>query len=201
MKTNQILKVEFALGVVEIKHKDQMVELESFVTVLNNYRVSSGLAAIPNNVVLGRASIKEYLNEIGRDTNVKIGRGRAKSYISLKVAIRIAIDLSPKFADEVIETFINKKLTHLRDLGGDKYIELNDAVTAYAESILGKPAHKGHYITIAKLIKERLGVEDWNTAKPEQHAERMRIEQTIVSMLKTGVVRDWEHLKELVDKI
>ena len=201
MKTNQLLKVEFALGVLEIKHKDKMVELESFVTLLNNYRISSGLSAIPNNVILGRAAIKEFLNEIGRDNNIKIGRGRSKSYVSLKVAIRIAIDLSPKFADEVIETFINKKLTHLRDLGGDKYIELNDALTAYAESILGKQAHKGHYITIAKLIKKRLKVEDWNIAKPGQHAERMRIEQTIVSMLKAGVVKDWNNLKELVDKV
>jgi len=193
------LKVKFSLGEILVKHKSLLIEAHPFVGLLNRFREESGLQPIHYRDILKRQSIQEFIsldNEM-----LKVGKGRAKTYFHLELALRIAIELSPQFAKEVIETFINKKLTHLRDLGGDKYIELNDAVTAYAESILGKPAHKGHYITIAKLIKKRLGVEDWNTAKPEQHAERMRIEQTIVSMLKTGVVRDWEHLKELVDKI
>jgi len=198
MKTNQLLTVDFTLGQVKIYHKTQMLELESFVSLINKYRIDSGMDAIPQRSILNRMSIKEYISHIGKDA-LTIGRGRGKSYINLKLALRMAIEMSPQMADEIIETFINKKLTHLRDLGGDNFIELNDAITLYAESVLGKPAHKGHFINVAKIIKKRLGVENWNEADSFQNSERMRIEQTLVSMLRTGVVKDWGHLKELTN--
>ena len=198
MKTNQKLAVTFSLGNLVVGHKDLMLELEGFVNLLNKYRIEEDLKTIPQNTLLQRTTIKEFISSIGSDS-VQIGKGRAKSFIHLKVAIRLAIDLSPSFASEVIDIFIDKKLAHLRDFGGDNFIEMNDALTLYAEGILGKEAHKGHFITIAKLLKERLKVDSWNKATPFQLSERARIEQILTSMLRTGVVRDWEHLKELCE--
>jgi hypothetical protein len=199
MKTDMTLKVKFSLGEVFIKHKTLMIDAHSFVRLLNKYREENGMQSVHYRDILKRQSIQEFIAL--DDYMIKIGKGRAKTYFHLELAIRVAIELSPHFAKEVIETFINKRLTDLRDLGGDKYIELNDALTMYAETVLGKQAHKGHFINLAKLIKKRLEVDDWNSATPEQNAERMRIEQTIVSMLKTGVVKDWNHLKELITKV
>jgi len=176
-----------------------MVEVDGFVHLIFSYRQTKELPFVSFRDIVRRQGIKEFI-ELDKEA-INLGKGRAKSYIRLDLAIRIAIDLSPDFAKEVIDVFLNQKLAHLRDEGGNEFMKLNDALTLYAESILGKQAHKGHYITIAKLLKKKLKVENWNYAEPYKHAERVRIETALVDMLKLGLVRDWEHLKEIIDKI
>jgi len=200
MKTDQILSVQFTRGLIHVTHKTLMVESKEFFIVLNQYRIAKGLPALPAANILQSRPIKEYIEHLkcnGLENPVKTVRGRGKSYIHLKVALRCAVDASPEFADEIIDMFISKRLAWLRDVGGEKFLELNDVLQQFAETVLGKPAHKGHYVNLAKTIKTRCGVEDWNSATPEQHFLRAQIEDRLAAMLRTGVVRDWEHLKDL----
>jgi len=205
VKTNQKILVKFEKGELPIFHKSQMGDLNILFAMGNMYRVEEGLQPLSLNGWIKRQDVQDYIKYLknnGVEEPIKRTRGKGATTLAhLKVLLDAAIALSPKLKDEVYETFINNKMLFYRDNSGDNYLNMIDALTLYAEGILGKQAHKGHYITIANIIKKRLGVNDWNTATAEQLRERDRIEQTIVSMLKTGVVRDWEHLKELVDKI
>ena len=63
--------------------------------------------------------------------------------------------------------------------------------------MIGKPSHQGHYITISNLIKNAIGVEDWNSATPEQLGKRIEVEGKIIFALDNGLVTDWAHLKTL----
>ena len=200
MKTDQRLSVQFTRGLIHVTHKTLMVESKEFFAVLNLYRASKGLTILPSANVMQSRPIKEYVELLkakGMAEPVKIYRGRGKSFIHLKVAIRIAIDASPEFADEIIDMFVSRKLAWLRNVGGEKFLELNEVLQQYAETVLGKPAHKGHFISLSKIIKKRCSVESWNDARPEDHFVRFQLEDRIATLLRTGVVRDWEHLKEL----
>ena len=202
MKTDQVLSVHFTKGLLHVTHKSLMVESKEFFEVLNAYRLAKGLSILPAANVMQARPIKEYiahLRSMGMETPIKTSRGRGKSYIHLKVAIRVAIDASPEFADEIIDMFVKDKLAWLRDIGGDRYLELTDVLQQYAETVLGKPAHKGHYISLANIIKHRCGVDNWNSAAPENHFLRSQIEDRLATMLRAGVVRDWNHLKELAE--
>ena len=204
MKDHKLV-VPFSKGEFTIWHKSLFGDIEQFFTIINNYRASTGRAYVYHQAWLRTQAAKEYREffkaKYGVDP-VRVGRGRARTTAHIKYLIRAAIDLSPEFADEVIDLFIEKRLPQLRDEGGDLYLELRDALTTYGEAVLGKPAHKGHVITLNRVIKRRSGLDpekSWDQALPEHHAMRMRMEDALVTMLKAGVVRDWDHLKELAE--
>ena len=202
MKTDQKLTVKFTGGELTIFHKSMMGDLNKLFQIGNAYRLEDGLTPITLTNWVQRQDVKDYISHLESHgiIAIKKTRGRAGTTTAhLKVILDAAIALSPKLKDEVYDTFINNKMLFYRDSGGDNFIELNDAITLYAESVLGKPAHKGHFINIAKIIKKRLDVVDWNTATPHQLRERDRIESVLTTMLRTGVVKDWGHLKELTN--
>lgn len=206
MKDHKLI-VPFSKGEFTIWHKSLFGDIEQFFTIINRYRDANGQQMVYHqNWLRTQAAVeyREFFKQKHGFDPVRIGRGRAKTTAHIKYLIRAAIDLSPEFADEVIELFIEKRLPYLRDKSGDAYIELKDALTAYGEAILGKPPHKGHVITLNKIIKRRAGLDpnkSWDEALPKHHSIRIRIEDALVTMLRTGVVRDWEHLKELAEKV
>jgi hypothetical protein len=182
-----------------------MGDLGLFFKAVNVYRVTAGLPAVTSSGWFATRQAKEYIDLLktrGIAEPVKLKKGRGRSYAHLKVLLRAAIDLSPELADEVIDLFITNRLPYLRDSGGDNYLEVRDALSMYGETVLGKPAHKGHMITLATVIRRRASLDKdikWEQATPEQHSDRIRIEQFLVTMLRAGVVRDWDHLKDLAE--
>ena len=205
MKTNQRLSVPFELGSLDIEHKTLMGDVRKWFALGNEYRRKNGLPPVDIQNYFNSRDNKEFIEEvskkIGRDA-VVTSRGRgARMKAHLYVLLDIASFLSATFKVEVYRTFVESRICDLRDESGDMYLEMNAALQLAAESVLGKPAHKGHFITLANIIKKRCGVEDWNLTTPEAHAKRTRIEDKLASMLQLGVVRDWEHLKELAEKV
>lgn len=202
MKTNQTLSVPFRLGRLPIEHLTLLGDLREWFHVGNAYRREMGLEAMDYRAWLNRVSTKEYLEYFEQTHGapaIVTTRGRnGKIRAHLKVLLSAAMEMSPAFKDEVLETFIQTKICDLRDSGGDLYQDMNGALALAAEGVLGKPAHKGHFITLAKAIKERCGVEgDWNLAGVTAHAKRVAIEDRLASVLRLNLVRDWDHLKEL----
>ena len=204
MKDHKLI-VPFAHGEFTIWHKQLFGDVGQFFTLINRYRDNAGLDFVSPQAWMRTQAAREYrefLEEKYGFDPVRVGRGRSRTTAHLKYLLRAAIDLSPEFADEVIDLFISRRLPALRDEGGDAYLELRDALSAYGEAVLGKPAHKGHVITLNKVIKRRSGLDpekSWDEALPEHHSVRVRIETALVTMLRAGVVRDWDHLKELAE--
>jgi hypothetical protein len=133
------------------------------------------------------------------------GKGKhARIMANIFIIIYAAEYLSPDFHVEVIDVFLNQKLLDWRDASGDNFKMLNEEVSAHALTVLGKPAHNGHFITLAKIINARVGDGfdiDWNLATPQQLRLRTHIEESLSTMIKVGVVRDWEHLKQLAAEV
>ena len=61
----------------------------------------------------------------------------------------------------------------------------------------------GIYINTAKLLKAKILGDDgkWNSATPIQLTKRAKFEEKLITLLEMDVVRDWNHLKELIHKL
>jgi hypothetical protein len=121
------------------------------------------------------------------------------------IAIFVAEQMSPEFRVSVIKTFLEGKLLEFREMGGTEFKNLNAAIDLYLPGRDGKD-NKGVYIQIAMRLRARLlgpdaGSEAWATANVGQTHARYSAEAYLVRALGDGLVRDYEHLKELVTKI
>ena len=212
MKTNQVMSVSFSHGILEIGHKTMTGCLADVFTIGNKHRVLEGKSAMNASQFLQNNSTKDFVDAVARRLKVPaesilytIGRGKsARIMANLHIMIYAAEYLSPDFHAEVIDTFINNKILTWRDESGDAFKGLNEQIKDCAEQVLGKPAHTGHFVTISKIINARIGNGvnvDWNTATAEQLSERKRIEDHVMTALRMGFIKDWEHLKQVVTEI
>jgi len=137
---------------------------------------------------------------------IKTKRGRyGGTWANLYLLIDAATYLDAQFKFEVYETFITNKLLEWRDHSGNEFIALNLALDAY---IPGRDKVEGDnrkwlYINVAKKIKEKIlqEGEDWNNATPEQLELRTKYERELISFLRMELVRDEQHLFELINKL
>ena len=133
------------------------------------------------------------------------GAGRtSRTMVHYALAVFLAEQLSPDFHAQAIKTFIEGKLLEFREQGGTEFKNLNAAIDLYLPDRAGKD-NKGCFITIAKQIRKRIlgeaeGV-NWETASAAQVHARYLKEERLVMMLSNDGVRDWEHLKQLADKL
>ncbi len=58
----------------------------------------------------------------------------------------------------------------------------------------------GIYINTAKLLKAKIlsDNDNWNSATPAQLTKRAKFEEKLIGSLEMNLVRDWNHLKELI---
>lgn len=211
MKTDHLLNATIGLEVIRVWHKTQMVSLTDLFRAGNAYRVLNGVNPANQNLFVNSVSTQEFIRVITKRLGVandavykRIGKGKnSETFVSLHLAVYAAEYLSPEFHFEVIDAFINGKLCEYRDLGGDAFKDLNSVVSASAIHVLGRPSHNGHYITLAKIIKSRVNPDgdEWDSATALQLKYRYEIERDLCKFLAMGVVRDWEHLKELAEKV
>jgi len=210
MKTNQLMTVAFEHGTLSIEHKTSIGSLADVFAIGNKHRVLANKSPANITHFCNSNSTQEFLESVAKRLNVDksallftTGRGKnSRVMANIFLIIYAAEHLSPDFHVEVIDTFINSKLLSWRDDSGDHFKGLNDEIRIVAEGLLGKPAHKGHFITIAKIVNARIGDKlDWNTATAEQLKERDRIEAGLCTVIKLGLVKDWEHLKQIAAEI
>ena len=135
----------------------------------------------------------------------KTRRGRhGGTWAHLYVLIDAATYLDPDFKVQVYKTFIEGKLLQRRDEGGENFKAVNIAIDAYLPGREDKD-NKFLYINLSNLIADKFGLPEvekgknrWNDATLHQTEARSKIEETLTIMMRTGLVRDWNHLKELV---
>ncbi len=205
MKTNQKMTIVLPGNIiVNGNHKTETIDLSNLwhQTQLfagkTNASLQKWLLTKKTQAFLSETSIATGI-PIEKLVQVKGKGGAARTWAHINVCLSAMSYLSPKVEAYIINEFVKGHLFKWRDAGGDGYIELNATLALKAEDVLGKPAHKGHYITIAKTLKTRLEVIDWNHATWKQQQKRTQLEDRLATMLKTGVVRDWDHLKELAE--
>lgn len=210
MKTNQLMTVAFEHGTLSIEHKTSMGSLADVFAIGNKHRVLANKNPANITHFCNAVGTQEFLDSVAKRLSVEkstllytVGAGKkARVMANIFLIIYAAEYLSPDFHVEVIDTFINSKLLSWRDDSGDHFKGLNEEIKTISENLLGKPAHQGHFITLAKIVNSRVGDKiDWNTATAEQLKERDRIETGLCTVIKLGLVKDWEHLKQIAAEI
>ena len=205
------MRVSFTEGHIKGFHKTGYVSLTDIFKVGNRHRIINNRSAANITDFINSAKTNEFMNIIadkqGIDASeivIKQGRGKSsRTFCSLHLAIYAAEYLSPEFHYEVVDKFIEGQLFLNRDNSGDQFSILNIVVDNYLPGRELKTSNKGIYIQIAKMIKAGISPDenDWNTATAEQLKTRTEVEKQIAGVLRLNLVRDWEHLKQLIADI
>jgi hypothetical protein len=114
------------------------------------------------------------------------------------------------FEARLYRIFIEDRLLKLRDDGGNNFKKLNRSIDLYLSGREGKTSNQECYIQSAKLLREKI-FEDpeqrfpdvWNSeyATSDKLTLREDYENKLCTVLQFGLVTDFEHLKELIDKL
>lgn len=212
MKTNQILRVNFGKNILSIGHKDRIGNLNELVKIANDYREQKGLTRIALDKILKRKAISEYIlhlenktisnsPEMGcleisdiKDVNhvLKTKKGKyGGTWADLNIMIRIAIDLDPDFADEVITTFVEGKLLDFRDFAGDDFKVLSTSLELFQPTTFQRiqMAKALNYIVFNKHYANIR-----NDANENQLQELTELQKKLAFAIDMGYIRTFDEL-------
>lgn len=207
------MQVDFFGNNVRCETEGNMVSLNDLFNAGNAWRLSNGKAILQLTAFLNSVGLREYIDAASVEWNlpteafvVKLGKGKyTRTMCHVAVAMLAAEQISPKFHARVHKTYLEGKLLEFREQGGTEFKNLNACIDMYLPGRDGKD-NKGVYITAAKRLRDRLlGKEakagDWDKASVAQTHSRYDFEKRLCDLLRMNVVKDWEHLKELIDKL
>ena len=207
MKTNQLMSVAFSEGTVNVFHNTAMGDLTQLWKVGTIMRVNNGMAVPQLNNFLQSQSTKDFIEVCERKTGkpcIEVtGRGKnGRTWASIHMMIYAAEYLSTEFHFEVIDAFINNKILEWRDVSGDEFKALNIAIDNYLPNREEK-SNKGIYINVARMLLKKVNpaLSSWNDASADELRDRASIENKLVTTLQLGLIKDWEHMKEIIEKI
>lgn len=206
------MSVDFFGNGVRAETQGSMVSLNDLVNAGNMWRIQNGMPMYQLNNFVNSTILEEYINAAAKVWNLppenfinQVGKGRTRRTMAhVSVAVLCAEQISPYFHALVHKTFIEGKLLEFRDLGSTEFKALNAAIAEYLPEREGKD-NKGVYIQVAKALRNRIfntdGDDCWNSATPEHTHQRYEYEKHLCTMLRLGVVRNYDHLKELIAKL
>jgi hypothetical protein len=179
------------------------VDVTLMVARANKWRVLQGKPGMHLSEILNSEGFKEFFDAVqqdmpGRDLMRKGGTGvSSRVYAHIYLAVYIAEQLSPEFHVAVIASFVDRKTN-------DKYrllARLDDKEKARLRAGMGEYADKVEEALREKLLGPGTSTDDWNTASVAQTHARYEAEKDISKALQRGLVRDWDHLKELIGRL
>jgi hypothetical protein len=192
---------------IKVFNKTPMSNLTNLWAVGNAIRLSKGKSLSKLAQFLKKESTLEFIEEgkkRGKTCVHVSGKGpSSRTWASVELMMHAARYLDTAFHLEVIDLFITNKILEYRDSGGDKFKALNVTIDRCLPGREDKDSNKGIYMHVAKLIREKCGLGDrsWNAATADELRMRDDCENRIADWLDMGLVRDWDHLKELIEKL
>lgn len=216
MKTNQLMTVCFPSGELRVWHKTGMGSLTDLFNIGNKMRAMEGKSAANITLFQQSNATQEFIKVIMEEQGIQYdqvinvtGRGKSsRTEANLHLLVYAAQYLSTRFHYQVIDTFIKGKLLEWRDTSGDQFKLLNAAIDNHLPGRTNQDgdtkSNTGIYIQVAIRLKGKLLSPEcagWNAASAEELRERARIEEKLVGLLELGLVRDYDHLKEIIDKV
>jgi hypothetical protein len=221
------MRVTIGEHTLPIGHKNMMGSLTEVWKIGNAYRTKRGLPELDLNNWLRSPETLEYVRVVEEDLNVKCvdstpleirnsalvknltsplittkrGKGGG-TWAHLYILLDAAARLDPQFKHKMYKTFVEGKLLQWRDDGGDEFINLNIAIDAYLPERDGMD-NMNVFIYVAKQLKAKIlsPYDTWNTASLPQLEKRARLEKDLCNYLRLGMIRNYDHLKEVIAKI
>lgn len=206
MKTNQLMKIAFSNGEIEVFHKTSMGNLTQVWSCGNVSRMQDGKSAANMSRFLDSASTKEFMGELEKQgvTAFEVtGRGNKKrTWACIELMVYAAQHLSVSFHLEVIQSFIKSKILEFRDESGDAYKSMNIAIDSYLPNREGKN-NLGVRIQIAQQIKRKVNPDlvSWNFATADELRHRIDLEDKIEFSLEAGFITGFPHLKQVIARM
>lgn len=227
MKTNQSMMVRIGDYTQPIEHLTMMGHLNSLWDYGNGLRAAKGLSRLDMNDYLRSPSTAELIMSIEktyttvnphsmefdsqgrlkmnkglRCVRTKMGKGGG-TWVQLYLLLDAAAWLDSDFRLSMYETFVKSQILQWRDESGDQYNNLAAHIDAYLPERELKLDNKGIIINIAKMIRAKVNPENnsWNDATYSQLEYRATIEKRLCDYLQMGMIRNWEHLKEVITKL
>jgi len=220
MKTDQLMKIAFPLGDLDIFHKSQWGNLTQLFSIGNKQRIMEDRPPINITHFLSSKKTREFIKVVSQQTDIKEEevirkkKGKRGTKIQMEAQLHFLIfaaeHLSPIFHFQVIDIFINSKLLQLRDDGGNNFKRLNRYIDLYLGGRNDKISNMGCYIQAATLLRTKIfplikcpDGNIWNTEQATAHHQELRksYEDKLCTLLEMGVVNDFEHLKEFIGKL
>ena len=213
MKTNQIMKVNFGNNVLSIGHKDLMGNVNELINIGNDYRIKVGLEPMRMDKILEKKGIQEYIVMLAKKTpspkkgyviindlqeakklktviRTKTGIN-AGTWAHLNIMIRIAIEMNPEFADEVITTFVKGKLLDYRDVAGDDFKILSKAIEIFEPSVRQRmQMAKGLNYIVFGIHYTAMR----DTANTQQMKELIDLQKTLAFAVDMGYIKSFDEL-------
>lgn len=221
------MRVTIGEHTLPIGHKNMMGSLTEVWKIGNAYRTKRGLPELDLSNWLRSPETLEYVKVVEDDLNFKsvastdlsskgttlaktiesplITTKRGKgggTWAHLYILLDAAARLDPQFKHKMYKTFVEGKLLQWRDDGGDEFINLNIAIDAYLPERDGMD-NVTVFIYVAKQLKAKIlsPYDTWNTASLPQLEKRARLEKDLCNYLRLGMIRNYDHLKEVIAKI
>jgi hypothetical protein len=209
--SNYTMQIDFFGNSVRADTAGSLVSLTDLARAGNMWRATRGLQVKTLQAVVESVGFQEFVKVAQADMpTTKVlqvcGSGTTKRTMAhVIVAVYFAEQFSVEFHYEVIKTFVSGKLLEFRDYGGTEFKALNLAIDMYLPEREGKD-NKGVFIQVAKTLRARILGEDatagaWDTATVAQTHARYESEKKLSGFLQARLVRDFDHLKELVTQI
>ena len=221
MKTDQLMKIAFPKGTIDIFHKSQMGSLKDVFKLGNKYLVENDEDVVRLDNFLKRTSTKRYIENMmkkyGYDKNHiirAVGKGRgAVTYGNIQFIIYCATEINDFFRMDVIDVFINEKILTKRDDGGDDFKELNFHLDNLPDR-QGKN-NKGMFIQVAMRLRSKIfkpeqikeckerNINIWNSeyANVVTLSKREEYEKLLIKLIKMNFVNSYEDVKNAIDKL
>ena len=192
---------------------DGFVDLNSLINAGNMWRLQNGMASYQLGSFINGSYLPRYIAAASRcwglpeNCFLKSGGSGNKKWTKghVSVVVLLAEQISPDFHAEVHKVFIEGKILENRVLGGEEFNRLNSLIVSHIPSPSGNDS--GRLINAAKLIRAKCEVScgdelvvTWNQESANYVAQKRRVELTakLCLFLESGLIRDWEHFKELI---
>ena len=205
------MQIDFFGNQIRCDTEDKMISLTDLARAGNQWRAARGLPIKPLSQVTESVGFIEFKAVAEREMpEVELlrveGRGSSKRTMGhVNLAIYFAEQYSPEFHFYVINTFVQGKILEFRQYGGTEFKTMNSAIDMYLPEREGKD-NKGVFIQAAKLLRDNIlgpdaKTEDWNTASVAQTRTRYEFEHDIAKALERGLIKNYDHLKELIGRL
>jgi len=187
MKTTQIMSRKFLDGEITQNHKTGWFNATELLSIANKYRETQGELPKRINDYLKKQETKEFIATIAKKEEisevVKVAKGRyGGTWVHPLILIDIAMWLSMDFKYQAM-IWLQDRLLEYRDISGDDYKKLSSVICTKIN-----PSRAGIVIPdIARKIKDRVGVSDWNSATEFDLQRRTQIQRDIILLCKTSV--------------